>query len=270
LVPGRDLTTYTRSTFQSRLAISLATAIKAIIGDDNNNNHLQNNHHRMHPVLRSNTKRGVGRPNREEKKKVKVSFQNFNEAAESNRQKRGVQLRARLKEEKASYKKFKEETANNPRRVYAALTDPANVVGLNALADNNEAFQMTFFALFRHVAALPNANVNGQPRDALGVLNALIAANIPFPNLVGASAIMDFLLMIGALPAFQPLMNPLVSDGSDHEKNDKKQKEKEDNKKQKARVDSDSKQTQTNNDDDDNSNNGDSSNGGGNKRQRVS
>jgi hypothetical protein len=41
----------------------------------------------------------------------------------------------------------------------------------------------------------------------LGVLNALIAANVPFPNIAGSLDIMDCLHMIGALPAFQNFLN---------------------------------------------------------------
>jgi hypothetical protein len=91
----------------------------------------------------------------------------------------------------------------------------------------------------------------------LGVLNALIAANVAFPNIAGSPDAIESLHMIGALPAFQNFLNPLVSDGSDHDDDD------DDDKKRKASD----KMTQTNNDkknDDD-----DDSNGGGNKRLRA-
>lgn len=154
----------------------------------------------MHSILCNNTEQGTVQ--RGEKKKVKVSFLNYNEREEEERQQRGVQLRARLKDEIASYKKMAHNI--DPRRVYAALTNPSNILGLNTLAANSESFRMVFFAFFGHVAAMPNESVNGQPNDALGALNALIAASISFPNLVGVPDIMDCLYMIGALPAMQP------------------------------------------------------------------
>jgi hypothetical protein len=210
----------------------------------------------MHSILHITKQRTA--PIAEKTKKVKVSFLNLNEAEEDDRQQRGGQLRARLKEEKASYKRFKKDVAhnNNPRRVYAALMDPANLVGLNGLAVHSRSFRTTLYSFFGDVAGMPNTNINQQQANALGVLNALIAANVAFPNIAGSPDAIESLHMIGALPAFQNFLNPLVSGGSDHDDDD-------DDKKRKASD----KMTQTNNDkknDDD-----DDSNGGGNKRLRA-
>jgi hypothetical protein len=210
----------------------------------------------MHSILHITKQRNA--PIREKTKKVKVSFLNLNEAEEDDRQQRGEQLRARLAEEKARYKRFKKDMAhnNNPRRVYAALMDPANSVGLNGLAAHSISFRTTLYTFFGDVAGMPNTNINQQQANALGVLNALIAANVPFPNIAGSPDAIECLHMIGALPAFQNFLNPLVSDGSDHDDDDKKRKASE--------KDDADEQRQNNDDDDD-----DDSNGGGNKRLKA-
>jgi hypothetical protein len=199
----------------------------------------------MHGILRNNTKQGTA--SNREKKKVKVGFPKYNKGEEEDRHQRGVQLRTQLKKEKESYKQDKKEMAQNssPRRVYAALVDTVNIVGLKTLATHNRSFRTTLFALFGDVAGLPNANIEPQQADALGVLNALIAANVPFPNIAGFSDIIDCLDMIGALSGFRPFLNPpAISDGSDHDDDGKK-------------------------DDDDRKNNDKkSSDGGANKRQK--
>lgn len=102
--------------------------------------------------------------------------------------------------------------------MYAALLEPVNLVGLNTFATHNRSFRTTLFAFFGDVAALPNNNINPQQPNALGVLNALIAANVPFQNVVGNPDIKDCLGMIGSLDGFRFfLMPPPITDSSDHD-----------------------------------------------------
>ena len=132
----------------------------------------------MHGILRNNTKQGTSSnlEKKKKKKKVNVGFLEFDKAEEENRHQRGVQLRTQLKKEKECYKQCKKEMAQNssPRRVYAALMEPVNLVGLNTLATHNRSFRTTLFAFFGDVAGLPNANIDPQQANALGVLNALL------------------------------------------------------------------------------------------------
>ena len=151
----------------------------------------------------------------------KVVFLKYNKAEEQDRQLRGARLRKQLRKEKELNKKMAQN--GSARRVYAALVDPANLVGLNTLATHNRSFRVELFTVFGDIAALPNANINPQQVNALGVLNALIAANLPFPNIAGDPNIQDVLDMIGALERFRRFLNPPpVSDGSDHDGHDDK------------------------------------------------
>lgn len=145
----------------------------------------------------------------------KVVFPKYNKAAEEDRRLRGVRLRKQLRKEKELNKISQNGSA---RRVYAALVDPGNLVGLNTLATHNRSFRVELLTVFGDIAALPNANIDPQQVNALGVLNALIAANLPFPNIAGDPNIQDVLDMIGALERFRPFLNPPpISDGSDHD-----------------------------------------------------
>ncbi|KAG7365137.1 hypothetical protein IV203_038340 [Nitzschia inconspicua] len=155
----------------------------------------------------------------DKKKKVdKVIFVLFNEAEEEERRKRGVALRTRIRREKERLKLQQNMAQITPQHVWTALVNATNLVGLNTLAANNAGFRRELYSLFGYVAAVPNSIINTQQPNALGVLNAMVAAAIPFPTLAGNPDIMDCLYMIGALPTFRPfLAPPRISDGSDHD-----------------------------------------------------
>jgi hypothetical protein len=173
-------------------------------------NTLQN---RMHSILRK--KRKITKQetvtNGVDKKRenvVKVVFVAFNEAEEEERRKRGVRLRTRIRREKESRKLQQNMAQVTPQYVWAALVNATNLAGLNTLAANNAGFRRELYALFGCVAAVPNSNIHTQQPNALGVLNAMVAAAIPFPTLAGNPDIMDCLYMIGALPTFRPFLAP--------------------------------------------------------------
>ena len=197
---------------------------------------------------KADTKRG--------KKVANVVFLHYNKEEEEERQERGVQLRTRLKYEKALSKLYKETAQNDtPNRVYAALVNPANVVLLNTFATHNKPFQDELFAVFRDIT-MANPGIFPNPQGALGVLNALVAVNLPYLNISIIPFVRDRLGMIGSLQGFLPFLVPHISDGSDRDGDD-------DNKKG---GDDDNKNGGDNNK---NGGNGDTGSGGG-KRQRVS
>lgn len=157
-----------------------------------------------------------------EKKVANVVFLHYNKEEEEERQERGRKLRTRLKYEKALGKLYKEEAMaqnNTHNRVYAALIDPANVVLLNTFATHNRPFQDELFAVFRDIN-MANPGIFPNPQDALGVLHALIAVNLPYLNISIIPFVRDRLGMIGSLEGFRPFLVPHISDGSDDDKND--------------------------------------------------
>ena len=170
------------------------------------NNNKQQQH--MHSILRKNTKQETA--TNYGKKVAKVDFLKYDKAVEEERQQRGVQLRRRLRLEKEIYKQYKKEMAqnNSPDRVYAALLNPDNAIPLNGYAQFNRSFRTTLFALYGDIAALPNVAINPQPPDALGLLNAMVFANVPFLTIIVNPDIRDGLDMIGALQGFRPFMVP--------------------------------------------------------------
>ena len=175
----------------------------------------------MHSILRKSNKQGTATKGVDSKKKknvVKVVFVALNETEENERHKRGVELRTRLRRGKELLKLQENMAHVAPQQVWGALVNATNLAGLNTLAANNAGFRRELYALFGSVAAVPNSNIHTQQPNALGVLNAMVAAAIPFPTLAGNPDITDCLDMIGALRFFRPfLASPPISDHSDHD-----------------------------------------------------
>ena len=143
----------------------------------------------MHSILRNKFNQGAGDLKGEDRKRKKgyVSFQNFNEVEEGDRHQRGVLLRARLKKEKDSFKKYTKEMAGIPERGHAYMTDRNNVSRIVALATGSFPFRMNLFNFHNVVARLPNVNFVPNPNSTRESLNALIAAKIPFQDIAGSS-----------------------------------------------------------------------------------
>lgn len=144
-----------------------------------------------------------------------VVFPNYNKAEEEHRQLRGIRLRNHLRKLKEFRKKMAQQNIFGARDVYRVLMNPDNVVGLNMLATHNRAFQRELFTLFEDIVALTNNNINPHQPNAISILNALVAENLPFTNIFVVQNIRDVLGMIGSLLAFRPFLLPHVSDSSD-------------------------------------------------------
>jgi len=164
--------------------------------------------HTTASILRKNNRQGITK---------RVVFPKYDKAEEEYRQLRGIRLRNQLKKEKEFRKKLAQQNVFGAHDVYRVLVNPANVVGLNTLATHNRSFRVQLFTLFGDIVALTNNSISPQQPNAISILNALVAENLPFQNIVGDPNVRDVLDMIGALFAFRPFLRPHVSDGSDHD-----------------------------------------------------
>ena len=159
-------------------------------------------------ILRKNNRQGRTKT---------VVFPNYNKAEEEHRQLRGIRLRNQLRTEKEFRNKVAQQNIFGAHDVYRVLVNPDNVVELNTLATHNRSFRVQLFTLFGDIVALTNNNISPQQPNAISILNALVAENLPFTNIVGDPNIRDVLDMIGALFAFRPFLRPHVSDSSAHD-----------------------------------------------------
>mmetsp|Transcript_46418 Transcript_46418/g.52421 ORF Transcript_46418/g.52421 Transcript_46418/m.52421 type:complete len:211 (+) Transcript_46418:239-871(+) len=167
------------------------------------------------------------------KKSAKVYFLKYNEAEEEERHQKGVQLRKRLRKEKETYKQYKMDMAQIPRRVYDVLLDPSNRVGLNILARQDIVFRVILSNFFEVVSASEDNNINPQQRDINGILTALVDGNASFDEIIGIPNATGYLHALGGLPALRPFLDPpTVSDhssDSDRSKGDDDKKDGDDN-----------------------------------------
>lgn len=114
-----------------------------------------------------------------------MSFLGYNKVEEDGRHQKGVQLRNQLRKERKEYKQYKKKMAQIPPKVYNALVNGNNTDGINQLAVQNRVFWENLAEFFRVVSNSQDNNTNPQQHDALGVLQALVTANVPYNNTVG-------------------------------------------------------------------------------------